>query len=160
MQAYQNPTIRHIAMAIARIHNCERDAGFRSLNFAFKQCDLNDIDVLSVKVWIPWAVFLLPLSLSQSIILYDDKKYHDATTRVDELVVAADDEPIYYTILAHILHDRIRRMLLIFSAEPALFSPSSRVDRAWPRACDSPVRTTCTGSGPTSYGPSSRRDHS
>ena len=67
-QVHQNLTIRHIVMAIAQIHNCERDAGFRfrSLNFAFKQCDLNDIGVLSpVKVWIPWAVFLLPLSLSQ-----------------------------------------------------------------------------------------------
>ena len=47
-------------MATTRIHSCE-----------LKQYDLNDIDILLVvKLCIPLAVFLLPLSLSQSIILY------------------------------------------------------------------------------------------
>ena len=81
-------------MAIAWIHDRERDAGFRSLSFAFKQRDLNDIDVLSlVKVWIPWAVFLLLLTISQSILLYADKTYHDS---LNELIVAADGKSIYW----------------------------------------------------------------
>lgn len=123
-----------IALVTGRVHRCKRDAGFWALDFVFKQCRLNDNDfLLLVKVWIPCAVFQLLLSLSQSIILYTDKQYGDAVTRVHhELIDVADNKSMYYSVLARIRHDMLRRSLLVFSAGPVVFSSWRRMDRARP----------------------------
>ncbi|KAF8554772.1 TPR-like protein [Imleria badia] len=41
----QPSAVGYIALAIARIHNCEREGGFRALDFAFKQCYLSPSDI-------------------------------------------------------------------------------------------------------------------
>ena len=90
----------YIALAIAQIRNCERDAGFRALEFAFKQCYPSDNDfLLLIEVCIPCHVFLPLSNLFKSIILYVDKKYDDAITRVHALINAANDKSMYYSVL-------------------------------------------------------------
>ncbi|KAG8214193.1 hypothetical protein J3R82DRAFT_10984 [Butyriboletus roseoflavus] len=81
----QPSVMGYIALAIAHIRSCERDAGFKALDFAFKQCYPSDLD------------FLL---LIKAIILYVDKKYDDAMTRVHALINATDDKSMYYSVLS------------------------------------------------------------